>query len=180
MGGVKGRGGSQREEKSTMKPTFPLVATILLALALPVPALAQGAPATAQQRKQVVRDFHDQLRANRDAAAQAGRDLLAQAQLLLNLPEAQLDTLELDLEAAFEAAKTAFEALAAVDQTEANLKPLIMAELQKVWPNYTADATQLATLDTYAQTFVDAVARLEIALIAIRAAFHQAMAALRP
>jgi hypothetical protein len=162
-----------------MKPTFSLVTALLFGLALPGPALAQGPSATVLQRKQIVRDFHDQLRANRDAAAQAGRDLLAAAQLLLNLPQAQLDTLELDLEAAFEAAKTAFEALPAVDQTEANLKPLIMAELAKVWPNYTVDAAQLATLDMYAQTFTDAVAPLEIALIAIRAAFHQAMAALR-
>lgn len=110
-----------------------------------------------------------QLKQNQASIVQAGKDLVSAAQAVLALDEATLDLLEQDLEAAYDSAKDQFEALAPADQTDANLRPLIVAAINQVWPLYTTDAGQLAALGTAAQAFADTVSPLEIARLGLRA-----------
>lgn len=164
-----------------MKPSRLLTFAAVLGFAFPGAAQAQpGGGGRSQQLVQLVRTYADALHQNRQAAATLARDLMAACQQVLMLPDGPLDALELDLEAAVDAAKLAFEALPAAEQTEAKLSELIAAELALVFPTYTQDATQLASLEAAAQAFAAGVAPLELQLLQLRATFHQQMKALRP
>ena len=170
---------------STLLRTLSLVAVLGAALCLS-PAHAQGKPAGVGGGKPAgvgggkpagvgggggggvapvttLKAVLAQLQQNQAAIVQAGKDLVSAAQAILVLDDATLDLLEADLEAAYDSAKDQFEALDPADQTDANLRSLIVTAINQVWPLYTTDAGQLAALGTAAQAFADTVSPLEIA-----------------
>ena len=142
--------------------------SLLLVGALAATAEA-GRPAHIQQIRDALTQYRADAATLKADAKAAAKALLDSSQTLLQLDEAGLDMLEDQLEEAYEKAEEAFELLDEADQTEAKLKELIVAEMKLVFPNFTQDAAQQATLEGYAQTFADAIAPLRTAMATLKA-----------
>lgn len=144
------------------------------------PAYAKGAkdPAVRAQIRQLMTDFRTQRSALQDQVKTINGDYMTALATALNLDEAATDALEVQLDAAWEAAETRFEALPDVDQVPATLRAYILEELKKVTDGTTADAGVQAQLDGYSTTFVDGILPIKAQAATLRTDTRAAIRAL--
>ena len=116
-----------------------LVACLALS-ATPTEAKGRKDPALRAQIRQLMTDFRAQRAPLQDQVKVCGQDYLAALKLALNLDDAGIDALEVQLDAAYEVAEDRFELLPDADQLHATLRTYILEELKKVTDGATADA----------------------------------------